>query len=129
MLENELFRLLTNLGEKLTNEEAKYSLRNSLTPLMMTVSFPSSPSLRRCAQPRSKKLAYSHQMRIRTPLVDHPCKLWSSGSRKSEEKKSRSLGSLLNKIRRNMELKSSIVSRILHTCRFVSIIGLNIVKS
>merc|ERR1711915_790946 len=112
MLENELFRLLTNLGEKLTNEEAKYSLRNSLTPLMMTVSFPSSPSLRRCAQPRSKKLFSLNENKDSTCRPSMQIvELW------------------IKKIRRNMEFKSSIVSRILHTCRFLSIIGLNIVKS
>merc|ERR1711970_537716 len=46
MIGNELFRLLTNLGEKLTKEEAKG---------MMMASCPSFPSLRRCAPPRSRQ--------------------------------------------------------------------------
>merc|ERR1739847_136938 len=45
MIGNELFRLLTNLGEKLTKEEAKG---------MMMASCPSSPSWKRCALLKSR---------------------------------------------------------------------------
>merc|ERR1712029_945608 len=52
-------KLLVNLGEKLTKEEAKNLMKELLTPPTMTASFPSSLSWRRCALPRSKRFTLS----------------------------------------------------------------------
>merc|ERR1712080_549828 len=46
---HELFRLLTNLGEKLNKEEAKNLMRSSVSLRMKMVSCPSSPSSSVCA--------------------------------------------------------------------------------
>merc|ERR1711915_1002634 len=56
MLGHELFRLLTNLGEKLTKEEATRMMKDSC---------PSSPSWRKCALLRSKPFSSTfHQINI-----------------------------------------------------------------
>merc|ERR1711971_590005 len=54
MLSHELFRLLTNLGEKLTKEEAKSLMKELCEPADDGASCPSSPSWRGCALLRSK---------------------------------------------------------------------------
>merc|ERR1712025_689919 len=56
MLAHELFKMLTNLGEKLTKEEAKSLMRSSVNPLTMKDSCPSFPSWRECALLRSNFL-------------------------------------------------------------------------
>merc|ERR1712243_505378 len=66
MIGNELFRLLTNLGEKLTKEEAK-GLRNFVSQRMRMASCPSSPSLRECA-PLKSKFSQARLLRVNTGL-------------------------------------------------------------
>merc|ERR1712080_666156 len=59
MIGNELFRLLTNLGEKLTKEEAKALMKELCEPRMRKDSWSSNLSLRECAPLRSKLLSSS----------------------------------------------------------------------
>merc|ERR1712179_414927 len=54
MIGNELFRLLTNLGEKLTKEEAKALMRSCASPRTRRASWSSNLSWRGCALLRSK---------------------------------------------------------------------------
>merc|ERR1719436_1663146 len=56
MIGNELFRLLTNLGEKLTKEEAKALMRNCVNLRTRRDSWSSNLSWRGCALLRSKCL-------------------------------------------------------------------------
>merc|ERR550525_1455969 len=58
MLAHELFKMLTNLGEKLTKEEAKSLMKDSCL---------SSPSLRKCALLRSNFLNFS----TNSPVTQH----------------------------------------------------------
>merc|ERR1712037_720863 len=50
MLSKDLFRLLTNLGEKLTKEEAKGLMNSCVTPRMLRASPPSCLSWKGCAR-------------------------------------------------------------------------------
>merc|ERR1711874_113117 len=56
MLSHELFRLLTNLGEKLSKEEAKTLMKELCEPADDEGFMPFIPFLERCAPPRSKLL-------------------------------------------------------------------------
>merc|ERR1712179_136731 len=56
MIGNELFRLLTNLGEKLTKEEAKALMRSCASRRTRRASWSSNLSWRGCALLRSKRL-------------------------------------------------------------------------
>merc|ERR1712179_14658 len=56
MIGNELFRLLTNLGEKLTKEEAKALMKELCEPENEEASWSSNLSSRGCALLRSKRL-------------------------------------------------------------------------
>merc|ERR1712098_373688 len=60
MIGNELFRLLTNLGEKLTKEEAKGLMKELCEPEDEDGFMPFIPSLRGCAQLRSKMKTSFH---------------------------------------------------------------------
>merc|ERR1712117_352183 len=59
ILEFELFKLLVNLGEKLTKEEAKNLMKELCDPADDDGFIPSSLSWRRCALPRSKRITLS----------------------------------------------------------------------
>merc|ERR1712098_965965 len=67
MIGNELFRLLTNLGEKLTKEEAKGLMKELVNQRMKMASCPSSPSLRECA-PLKSKFSQARLLRVNTGL-------------------------------------------------------------
>merc|ERR1712222_61139 len=71
ILEFELVKLLVNLGEKLTKEEAKNLMKELATPLTMTASSPSSLSWRRCALLRSKRFTLSLSSEYKKPPIFH----------------------------------------------------------
>merc|ERR1712156_411083 len=77
MLAHELSRLLTNLGEKLTKEEAKSLMKELCEPPTMKASCPSFPSWRECVLLRSK---FSSQVQqLFSPPLTARCPCWAGG--------------------------------------------------